>query len=493
MAKVSYNSGEIAPVEAVSITYDPVFNDAGERISVGYNISLRGKLLANRGSPDNNGNFITTGTECQVIANTGVSDANWLESLLTKRCALNNLLDTDYLLLRIGTASSGSDLTCYPRVTNFTVDESDNPVYWPYSISFSADNLFCNGNPVESTGSTKVRSVSETWDFTYDEESVTSEYGDNRLYNVTHTVSAQGLKTFNPSGSIAYSAVDAARSYVQTKIGTLATQPTLAISGFDAYSTKYNYVDVHNIDVAGGAYSVTESWIYTTGNYTEEYTVESRTDNGRSCPTVSINGTVTGLCVRSIPSGTVISSKYDNALAFWNSIKTSGLKDRAESLTGLTLYSDPFSTSVSSAPKAGTINYTYEYRGGPTKQLTQASWENITVNTNFNEDIYAATTILGGGEIIQNINSNGYYKLYRTTLNIDAIYPCSTGIHKLGPRFTASTSGELQSLINQYNPVLTLAGVGYQAVDSQNESWNKQDSLYNYSCTWVFQMSGVCS
>jgi len=492
MAKVSYNSGEIAPVEAVSISTNPIHNEAGDRIANTYSINIRGKLLSNRGSPTSSGTFTSTGTECQIIAETGISDANWLESLLTKRCALGNLLETDYLKLSIGTVSATSDLTCWPRVVGFSVDESENPQYWPYTISFEADNLFCNGTPMDPTGNYKLKSVSETWEFNYSEEDVSSEYGDNRVYNVSHTVSAQGMRTYGASGILTYSGIDAARSYVQSRIGLLAQQPVTAISGFDNYTTKYNYVDVHSIDVVGANYSVTENWIYATGAYLESYTVEQQTSSSRSCPTVTINGSIRGLGVRSLASGTMTTSKYDNALAFWSGLYPSGLHARAQNLTGYTLYSDPTSTSVSMAPVAGTIDYNYEFQGGPTRWLSQANWENITLSNTFEEDAFATVQILDGGEILQPINSGGYYKLHKTSLTVDAVYPCDTGIHRFGPRFTSSMSGELQSLINAYNPLLTISGVGYQAVESQNESWNAYDSIYNYNVVWSWNYSGAC-
>lgn len=489
MAKIIYNSGHLAPIEAVSISYEPVFDENGDRLSTSYNISIRGKLLASKGSPTSSGTFVLPASTCEVIAETGINETNWTESLLRKRCAVNNLVKEDYKQLVIGTVNGTADLTCYPKVVGCTFDESDNPQYWPFTINFNSDNLFCNGTPVESSGY-KLRTVSETWDFNYDDAVVNAEDGDNRIYNVSHTVSAQGLRTFNSSG-VSTSGITSAREYVKNKIGTNAVQPTLSINGFDNYNKKYNYVDVHSVDVVNNTYSATETWVYSTGSHIEEYTIESRTDSARTCPTVSINGTITGYAERSIASGDIVVSKYDNALSHWDSIKQSGLKSRAESVTGYSLYSNPYSTSVSSAPLAGTITYNYEFRGGPARQLTQANYENIQVSTNFGEDIYTTIAILGKGEIIQKINQSGN-KAYRTSLTIDAVYPCSTGMHKLGPRFTASTSGELQSLINQYDPLLSINGVGYQAIESNSENWNPYDFVYNRSITWAWQMSGVC-
>lgn len=492
MAKVTIGGNHIAPIEAVSISHDALFSEIDNRLSTTYSINLRGKLLSNRGSPTSSGTFIDPATECQVIAETGINDTNWLESLLTKRCALANLLKTDYQEVVIGTVSATADLKFYPRTVSFNVEESDNPQYWPFSITFAADNLFCNGVPLDPTGSYKLKSYSETWDFTYDESNTFSENGDNRVYNVSHSVSAQGLTTRGSGGVIIFSGIDAARNYVAGKVGPNAIIPTLSISGFDSYSTKYNYNDVHNLDVSAGTYSVNESWVYSTGAYLEEYTIETQTSNNKSCPIISINGTITGLGVRSLGSGDITTSKYTNAKARWDAIGTTGLKALCDAKTGYTTYANPASTSVSMAPIAGTISYNYEFNTGPTRSLGGALWENISISNNFNEDAYSVVQILGGGELVQRINADGYYKAGRLSLSVDAVYPCNSGINKFGPRFTSATSGDLQSLINSYNPLLAISGIYYCLVDSQSENWSPYDGSYNYNVTWVYQSSGVC-
>lgn len=494
MSKITYNSQYIRPIEAISIAHNPIFNEEGIPLSNLYTINMRGKLLVNRGSPTSSGTFGYFGSnDCENIPETGVSSTTWIESLLTKRCALSDLFNDHYKELKIGTVAGTADLTCYPRVTSFNVEESDNPQYWPFSVTFEADNLFCSGVPLDATGSPRIRSASESWEFNYDDERVFAESGDNRIYNVGHTVSAQGLRTYGASGQILYSGIDAARQYVQGRVGLLAVAPLTAISGFDSYTTKYNYVDSHSIDLASSTYSVNETWVYCSGPYIEEYTIEKTTSNNRSCPTVSINGNIQGLGIRSLASGDITTSKYTNALNHWNAIGTSGLKSRAESVSGSTLYNEPISTSVSYAPLAGTISYNYEFNGGPTKRLSSAIYESFSLSQNFGEDIYANPAILDAGEIIQLANGSGYGRLNSTTLNIEAVYPCSTGTHAFGPRFTPSLSGELQTAINNFNPYLTISGVGYQAIDSQSENWNINDSSYSYSITWKWQTSGVCS
>lgn len=492
MAKVTYNDNEIAPIEAVSISHDPVHNENGDRINNSYTINIRGKILANRGSPTSAGSFISTGTECEVIAETGINDANWLESLLAKRCALASLFNTSYQKLSIGTVSTTSDLSCYPQVLGFSVEESDNPQYWPFTATFLADNLFCGETALDPTGSYRLRSTSETWEFSFDENNTFSEIGDNRVYSVTHNVSAQGIRSYGSDGGILYSGIDSARLYVLSKVGSSAQQPIIGISGFDNYTTKYNYADVHSIDLGTSNYSVAETWIYSTGSYLEEYTIESQTSNNKTCPVVSINGTITGLGIRSVGSGDVTTSKYTNAKTFWDSLGTSGLRSRCESKTGATLYSLPSSTSVSMAPIAGTIAYNYEFNSGPSRSLPEAVWENISVSNTFEEDMFTIIPILGRGELIQTINNSGYYKASKLTLSVDAVYPCNSGINKFGPRYHASTSGSLAALINSYNPILAIDGIGYCVVESQSESWSPYDGAYNRSITWSYAMSGIC-
>ena len=92
MAKIIYNSGHLAPIEAVSVSYEPVFDENGDRLSTSYNISIRGKLLASKGSPTSSGTFVLPASTCEVIAETGINETNWTESLLRKRCAVNNLV-----------------------------------------------------------------------------------------------------------------------------------------------------------------------------------------------------------------------------------------------------------------------------------------------------------------------------------------------------------------------------------------------------------------
>lgn len=483
MAIIKYDFSNIEPIEAVSVSYNPVFTDAGEKISSSYSISLRGKLLAKMGSPNSSGIFVEPGSTCDVIEETG--ETNWIKSLITKKCALEGLFSNSYRKLSIGTSTSPDHLTCYPKVESFSCDESDNPQYWPFSVTLTSDNMFCSGVPAEPTG-TRLRTVSESWDFAYEHENVNASGGDNRIYTVSHSVSAQGVNIFDSSGNITKSGLDGAREYVASKIGANAVAPQLAISGLDSYTNKYNYVDSHSSSINDQTYSVSETWTYSNDPYKEEYTVDSSTDTSRACPNVTINGTINGFETRDFANGEVLTSKYANALNFWNSIKASGVRLRGEAATGFTLYNTPNVTTVGVSPLTGTITYNYQYHGGRSRRLSSASWENISVSNNFGEDIFATIPILGGGELIQKINTTGN-KANKTSLSIEAIYPCDLSIGAFGPRSDTALAAELQSAVNDFMPSLNISGVNYQVVESQSENWNEYDKLYSYNVSWVWQ------
>ena len=75
-------------------------------------------------------------------------------------------------------------------------------------------------------------------------------------------------------------------------------------------------------------------------------------------------------------------------------------------------------------------------------------------------------------------------------MSIDCVLPCGTGISRKGPRYTAPYSGELQAVVNYYNPSGDSDNY-FTVVDSQNESWDPQQGKYTYSISWVQQPTGV--
>jgi hypothetical protein len=482
-SKVTYNGKYLEPVQSVSISLDPSRTDAGVRFNNRYNITISGTIIAYKGSPTTSGTFAAVGPDfCETIG-----ENEYANAIMAKRCAIESLFNEDNKELYLGTEVGQNPLTCYPRLINFTLADSTNPVYAPYTIELEADNVYCGGTSIEPTGTSCVRSYSETWDVEFDESLKTNYYGDNRVFKINHTVSAEGSVVADSGGNI-LDPLDCARNFVCNRVADNALVPDTCVPDFSGCSTKFNYVDVHNIDAIGGSYSITESWVCSSSNYIDDYTIELTQDNKASCPTVSIAGTVTGFDTRI--NGVIASgdSAYSRAVTHFNSIDHAEILSRAESFTNINLDDDYISRSVSLNPFVGTVGYNYSFKQRPIKRIPSAIWENISLSNNWGEETHSIANILGQGEIIQKLGS---IKVLKRSLNIEATFPCSTGFPIDGPRFHPTYATDLQNVVNLYDPYLR-SGFDVVAVESQSENWSEADGSYTYSVSWAMQPTGIC-
>lgn len=486
---VKYNSKQLVPISSVTINHTMGTNTNGQCVRPTYNIELNGYLLYNMGSPNSSGLFGDyDNTICEVI-----DEGERLNALLAKHCALSSLFHDNYKELELGTSVGSPNLIAYPRVTNLSINDTTNPNFWLYTVSLEADNLYCSGVPIAGTGCPCIRSFEESWDISYDENEVISESGNNRLFKINHTISAVGAGTA-VSGQFIKTPYDCAKDFVCSKSGPSGVIPQFCVTGFSCSGTKYNYFESHNIDIVNGSYSLTESWICTTGKYIESYTVESSEDNGAACPNVSIQGSIKGFEIRNA-SGQVTESKYQNAKSQWDSLGTSGVYVRATGISGIVLDTYPVSSTVGRNTFNGEITYSYNFRRLPFKWLPSAKNESVKYNTNWGEDSYATVQLLEGGEVLHpaNYTSAGVLagkKLNKYSLSINAVYPCGTGISRFGPRFTSPYSGEIQAVINYYDPT---SSNYFTVIDAQSEGWDPQTGSYDYSISWTSQSSGVCN
>ena len=487
---VKYNNKQLVPISSISINHTMGANTNGQCVRPTYSIDLNGYLLFNMGSPNSSGQFGDYDNSiCEVI-----DEDERLNSLVSKHCALGSLFSENYHELEIGTSAGSPNLVAYPRITNLSIGDTSNPNYWLYTVSMEADNLYCDGAPMAPTGCPCVKSFEESWDISYDEAEVTSESGNNRLFRINHSISAVGVGTAL-SGELVQTPYTCAKNFVCERSGPNVTVPQFCVTGFSCSGTKYNYFESHSMDVANGSYSLTESWICTTGSYIETYSVESSEESSQACPTVSIQGSIRGFEIRST-GGEVTQSKYQNAKSQWdNLVSTSGVYARATGITSIPLDTYPTSATVGRNTFTGEITYSYNYRRLPFKWLPSAKFESVNFNANWGEDAFSSVQILEGGEVLlpMNYTSTGVLagkKLNRFGLNIEAVYLCGTGISSFGPRFSAPYSGEIQAVVDYYDPT---AANHFTVVESQNESFNPQQGTYSYAISWVSQQTSACS
>jgi len=487
---VKYKSKQLVPISSVSINHSMGTNTNGQCTRPVYSIELNGYLLYNMGSPNSSGLFGDyDNTICENI-----DEEERLNSLISKHCALGSLFSENYQELELGTETGSPSLKAYPRVTNLSINDTVNPNYWLYTVSLEADNLYCNGTPIAPTGCPCIRSFEESWDISYDEAEVISESGNNRLFKISHTISAVGAGNA-VSGQLVNTPYECARDYVCSKSGPRASVPQFCVTGFSCSGTKYNYFESHSMDVANGSYSLTESWICTSGQYIESYSIETTEESSVACPTVSIQGSIRGFEIRD-SGGIVTQSKYQNAKSKWDElVSTSGVYARATGITGIILDTYPTSATVGRNIFNGEITYSYNYKKLPFRWLPSAKMESVKYTTNWGEDAYASVQILEGSEVLLPLNytSAGVLagkKLRKYNLSINAVFPCGTGIPAAGPRYASPYSGQLQAVVDYHSPV---SSNYFTVIEAQNEDWEMQTGVYSYSISWVSQELNSCS
>lgn len=492
-----YNTKFLVPVSTVTINMTMGSNVDDTCVRPTYNIDINGYLIYNAGSPSSSGTFANlTADQCENID----SDKR-LNALLGKHCALVELFSEHYKELELGTTNGSPNLTAYPRVINVSLTDTANPSYWTYSVSLEASDIFCSGISISPTGCDNlIKSFEESWDISYDESEFLSEYGENRLFKVSHQVSAVGAIVAGPSGLTSQPYINA-KDFVNRHKGPYSTIPSVCVSGFSSVGSGnlYNYNEAHNIDKANGSYSLSENWIVCNTPYIESYSVEVQDSSDIACPTVSIHGTIRGFDVRNnsgvVPSG---SSRYANANNYWNTLEnSSGIYVRATGDSGYILNAYPTSATVSKNKYNGEISYNRSYKNQQFRFLTSAKSENISYGANWGEDSYASIQLLNGGQVLHPLNydNSGVLRgknLNKATLSINAIYPCGTGISRKGPRFTSPYSGEINAVVAYYNPTGD-ASNWFTVIESQSETWVPADGSYSYNISFVSQPSGNCN
>lgn len=490
---VKYHDSYLVPISNVSITHTMGSNKTAQCVRPVYNIDINGYLIYNAGSPTSSGTFGNyTYDQCEVI-----DDDERINALLAKHCAIGSLFGESYHELEIGTTTGQPNLKAFPKILNISLTNTENPSYWGYTVSMEADNLYCDGSPLSPTGCPCVRSFEESWDITYDESEFISESGDNRLFKISHQVSAVGAGIAS-SGGFLTDPYECAKDFVCGKKGANAIVPATCIEGFSCSGTQYNYTESHNVDIVNGSYSLTESWVCSTGAYVETYSIETQESSDVSCPSVTIQGTIKGFDVR--VSGVVppTGTRYYNAKTRWDAlVAVTGVLAKAEEISGYDLDQNPITGTVGRNTFTGEITYSYTYRKLPFRWLPSAKFEKVSFNTNWNEDSYATIQLLNGGQVLHPLNydSAGILRgknLTKSSLNISAVYPCGTGISRKGPRFNSPYAEEIQAVVNYYSPTGDPSN-WFSVVDAQSETYDPQQGTYEYNVSWVTQPTGNCN
>lgn len=486
--RVMYNGSRLIPAPLVRVDKQYSKTADGENIGTVFSLSIVGKVLAFKGSPDSSGNWWTSGG---YPPDETIPHDERLGVLIRKQEALRELFSEEGHMLEFQSADGTAPMKCNPRIISieFTQDIWYN--YFDYTINLEADVVYVNGQALGEDGySEYITEGSETWAFDTDEDRPQGP-DTPRTYRVTHNVSAKGKRFYDDTGTLVKPAWKWAQDWVLPRLGfdeTIALSPE--VNNLDEATPEYgawNHIRNEQIDEKGGNYSVTETWVLASTNAIEEFTVSSRNSIDTGLTTVNIEGQVTGLEERNA-NFEVTNSKYTNAQNKF-AVVQAATHTRAQSYSGVTLNVDSVSNTVGRNPVNGVITYSYEYNNRPSNLITGTLSESISVQDNWGVDSFAPIFVLGrnAGPVIQNL---GTHRERSRQLNIELVMPIATGsitdrLYTNKPSINPVTQAEIQAIVTAMYPG-TFGAVNVNVSD-QSSNWDGQRFALNIS--WVFELS----
>jgi hypothetical protein len=544
----------IRPTPLVSITCTPIKNKVGI-FGASYDIVLTGTILADEGSPFSTGNHHATYNKPNGEAvsyfgigpNTG--DLPRLESILTKQNALRELFALEGSRFELAPVNT-PPIVFYPKLVSIAFEEGVYTDICRYTVNLKADSILNDSDEVYKDSSYApngynagnkteieliaefgglVEDFSETWSVEVDEgvgETVGAFGPHNpRTYRLTRNLNAIGRDGFIPSGNGVgrlYGWKEA-RNFLQKSViendlnGGFAKYPNYTyLQSFSDYAISLtgtyvaaNHTRTENIDKTAGSFSITDTWLLTSGVAYENYNLSLNASIDNPFISVSINGTIKGLSV--IPSSgtlygglvpsTGIPSPFDNAKFKYFEVSNNGtygitsyIYKRACNAANTTLNSQPKSIALATNEFAGEITYNVEFDNRPTNFISGVLSESINVNDTYPGDVFAIIPVLGRstGPVLQYI---GGRTEYRRDVGIEILLdytdiPYSSGRNPLllaKPSLREPIRSQLNTLIKQLSPAYE-PGVRKYFLNPPSESWTPKEGRYSINLSWTYEL-----
>lgn len=474
MAAITYDGNAIIPAPFVSIGKVYQKSPDGSILGTLFSLTLTGKIFPYKGSPKSDGTFWTlSGYPPDEVK----TDDQMLAAINAKQEALRRLFADEGKQLLIQPWDGSSPLQCNPR--DISIEFAGGLWYndLDYTINLQCDQILGLINSSDEDNLTVyISDAAESWQIELNENVPENEF-QQQTFRISHTVSAVGKKFYNTDGTVTLQAWQQAQAYVLPRLGMDLTRLAAPSSlNVPSYLTGFNQVRAETVDERGGSYSVTESWLASSGSALEEFTISVQSGIQDGLVHVGIQGTINGLEVRN--SGYAIqTTKYTNATTKWNTVQ-SQLLSRAQTYGGITLNPIPVTQNIGKNPVHGVYNYNVEFNNRPTYLVAGAKSEVITIHDAGGTDVVARVGILGraAGPILQPI---GTVTETTRSLNVEVVMPVvSTNT------FQAWSGGA-----PDYTPIINIAKPQANQVymTEFSKSFNPRDGHGSLQLTWLYQ------
>jgi hypothetical protein len=470
-----------------------------------------------------------------------------LDAMFFKQKVLRELFNRDGQRLEIIPINMDeATVVCYPRFVSISFEDGIYTDYCKYTINLEADVLLNKDEEIDLDGSLVdntdnyfttslteeemfalkgrfIQSYSDDWSLDSNSDYVDSNSA--RSYTITRTISATGKDHYGPTdlntdgikNPNKIPAWQQARDFVQFRLnngpvesgypnfrGVIGSGLLNLVNSYRGFNRVVN----EKVNPTDGSYSVTETWLLSSGIAYESYNSSVNVSIDNPFVSVSMTGKVKGL--NAVPvSGTVFGGNlpssgnvYQNALDKYYQISNSGkfgvgsdIFKRADSLIGPQLNAQPKSIAVSYNEIIGEIDYSVEFDNRPVNILSGVLSEDISISDTYPGDVFATITIPGRtrGPILQPIGTRTEYKR-DLSINFNVDYtdiPYGSGRTSLllqKPSIVEPIRTQLINLIREFSPEKETGIVKYY-ISAPVENWTPKNGAYSLQLSWTYEIN----
>lgn len=329
-----------------------------------------------------------------------------------------------------------------------------------------------------------------TLDYNYNDGTISYSYdfNDKVTPNSTDTV----YDTYTVSKKLAMTDVETVVTVSGTIVGRLQVSEPQSIimkylrakTYFDTLSGNTTILDRANTSgVAGLQASVIDDSVdfnFAEGTITYSYSFNNRANNTalneyttslksskeENRVTVTVEGTVSGFRQS---DNDPITAKYNNALAFWATWMSQIYVTASQFYPGITLNTAPQSVSRGDNPRAGTIQYSYEFNTDLMPTIPGALSQQININNTKANNVFASIPVLGraAGPVLQDIGT-----ITATSLSVTIDYVMPLGV----------AEPDISNIINSYKP-----SAGQVFIERDESSFIPNQGHGSRTVSWVYQ------
>lgn len=503
------------------------------------------------------------GDRAVIVCYPRVLDINFEEGVYINSCGYTITLEADMLLYPKGdndanltpdieglyVVGKAEELASGEAYTGLTGSPSDSDIFSIYD----GQQGITEKKLIEQFNARFIQDYNEDWSLEVDEgqsERYDKAVNPNqdtflpRTYRISHTVSAVGKKHyFDPNAGIDLTSdqyLDSegnriagvedgvipawiqAKKFVQERLhygNPSGAYPNVVgqigqgtISLVNQYK-GFNHVITESVDMAGGSYSATETWVMASGNALENWSASINSSLNSPFVSVSIDGSVRGLSEYT-PSGYHTQERnnpnsqnygvrtgFENAQLKYNEISNSGkygfisdIYKRANNLVSVELNSSPNSITLGTNEFTGEITYSLGFDNRPTNIISGVLSEQINVNDTYPGDVFAVIPVIGRptGPILQYIGGRTEYK---RDVNISLVVdytklPYGSTRNPLllkKPSIVEPTATQIADLLKELSPA-NEPGIRKYFINAPTESWNPKDGNYSFNISWTYEL-----